>query len=389
VRGGNHGYRVRVIPGREFSQLVDSFNRMTESIEAHIRTITDQKQQLEAILNGMREGVMVLDYRGRIQTTNRAMERIAPFVSKKIGRTPMEVIMNPELQAACEKVLSGTDNFAAQPYNLQISLERDRVYDINIVRLRDTQNRIGAILVFYDMGEIKRLEKIRQDFVANVSHELRTPLTSIKGYTETLLAEEQQDIGAMRPFLEVILKNANHMTKIVDDLLRLARLDARQQPMHIAPIDAAPVLLDAWEACAPLAEHRGVQLRNEMPEEGIQVSADADQLVQVFINLLENAIKYSPEGGKVAVSCSLKGGRATFGVNDEGPGIPKADQQRIFERFYRVERHRSIQPGSSGLGLAICRHIILNHGGRIWVESPPADKSAGSTFYFTLPAEQV
>jgi two-component system phosphate regulon sensor histidine kinase PhoR len=222
--------------------------------------------------------------------------------------------------------------------------------------------------------------------VANVSHELRTPLTSIKGYAETLLAEGGESSDSHPDFLQIILKHANHMTQMVDDLLQLARLEAGRQPPELVAINAVQPLQSAWKACDSLATDKEIGLDILLPQEGVMVQADAEQLVQVFRNLLENGIKYSPKGGSLRVFCSLGSDVVTFQVRDEGQGIPLHAQQRIFERFYRVEKDRSDHTGSTGLGLAICRHIIQNHGGKIWVESPPQGESRGSAFFFTLPA---
>jgi two-component system phosphate regulon sensor histidine kinase PhoR len=384
IGSGDYGQRIRLDPGREFSPLARSINRMAERIETHIRNITAHKEQLEAILNGMTEGVMVLDSKGKIQAINHALAVIVPDPAASIGRRPLEVIRSPELQHASDRVLADEDECEHQPCNLQITTEGERVFDVSIVRFRDQQGGRGAIVVFHDISELKRLEKVRKDFVANVSHELRTPLTSVKGYAETLLSDNCEDSNAVRSFLQVILKNANHMTKMVDDLLQLARLEAHI-PVAVAPINAVEPLLSAWKACASLAGSKNIHLENALPEEGIQVLADYDQLLQVFRNLLENAIKYSPAGATVGVSCHLGAEVATFQVRDRGPGIPKQDQTRIFERFYRVGKDRRSNLGSTGLGLAISRHIIRNCGGRIWVESPPKGETTGSAFFFTLP----
>jgi two-component system phosphate regulon sensor histidine kinase PhoR len=225
---------------------------------------------------------------------------------------------------------------------------------------------------------------VRQDFVANVSHELRTPLTSIKGYTETLLAESQPPPEVLSSFLEVILKNTNHMVKMVDDLLQLARIEAGREVFESVRVDPTEALMAAWMACQPIAQGKQVSLANHIPPEGIKVWADSDQLIRVFRNLLENAIRYSPEGGAISVDCSLEAETVTIGVRNEGPSIAKYHQQRIFERFYRIEKTRGGDFGGTGLGLAICRHIILNHGGLIWVQSPNPGRTDGATFYFTL-----
>ena len=386
VGDGNYRERIRRYPGKEFSPLAQAINQMAESIERQIKTITEQKEQLGAILDGMTEGVMVLDSRGKIKTTNKALGRIVPDLPTSMGRRPLEVIRSHELQKACDQVLAGNHDSESQPLRLEIALDVGRVFDVNIVQFGDRQEGTGAIVVFHDISELKRLEKVRQDFVANVSHELRTPLTSIKGYAETILSEGIVGSDSAGDFVKIILKHANNMSKMVDDLLQLARLEARQRPLEYASVNAADSLNSAWKACASLAGEKNMRLENLLPEEGVVVRADAEQLEQVFRNLLENAVKYGPSGGKVTVSSADPApGIITFQVRDEGPGIPIQDQTRIFERFYRVEKDRTNHKGSTGLGLAICRHIIQNHGGKIWLESPPQGETTGSAFFFSLP----
>jgi two-component system phosphate regulon sensor histidine kinase PhoR len=385
VGSGDYRERIRRYPGKEFSPLAQAINQMAESIENQIKTITEQKQQLGAILDGMSEGVMVLDPSCKIKTTNKALGRIIPDLPTSMGLRPLEVIRSHELQKACDQVIGGNYPSESQPLRLEIALDVGRVFEVNIVQLRDQGEGIGAIVVFHDISELKRLEKVRQDFVANVSHELRTPLTSIKGYAETLLNEGVEGSDSAGEFLQIILKHANHMSKMVEDLLQLARLEASQLPPESVSVNAAEGLHSAWRACASLAEEKEMRLENLLPEEGILVRADSEQLEQVFRNLLENAVKYGPPGGRVTVSSDPGPEMVTFQVRDEGPGIPLQDQTRIFERFYRVEKNRANQDGSTGLGLAICRHIIQNHGGQIWLESPPQGKATGSAFFFTLP----
>lgn len=381
--------RIHASPGQEFYPLTQSINRMAESIESHVRTITEQKQQLEAVFDAMREAVMVLDTKGKIRSTNRSFSELVSGGSQVTGRRPLEVIVNLELQNACDGAMASAPDAENGPFSLQIALGQERTYDVNIVRIADSQPEAGAVVVFHDISELKRLEKVRQDFVANVSHELRTPLTSIKGYTETLLGEDQVEPQMLSSFLQVILKNTNHMVKIVEDLLQLARLEAQQSVPKPTSVNAENALLAAWKACAHHAEDKRLRLENELPGGGAWVSADFDQMVQVFRNLLENAIRYSPPGEALVVSCESRGEEVSFMIRDEGPGIPRQHQQRIFERFYRVEKHRSDNWGSTGLGLAICRHILRNLGGGIRVQSPNPGGTRGTTFIFTLPAAPV
>jgi two-component system phosphate regulon sensor histidine kinase PhoR len=383
---GNRSYKRRLsfLPGQEFYSLAWSMNKAAEQIEDQISLITKKLNQLEAVFNGMREGVMVLDANGRIQSVNRAFTELIPYVPQPIGRRPLEVIMNLELQDACNKVLSSIGNAGRLPYAFQMQLGGGNIYDVSLVKLRDEHEELGAIVVFHDITQLKRLERVRQDFVANVSHELHTPLTSIKGYTETLLSEGTHDPDTTASFLQIILKNSNHMVKIVKDLLQLARLEASERKITLSSVNASDAMGTAWKACLSLAEEKAVSLDSKLPEAGIWVSAEYDQLVQVFRNLLENAVRYSPPGQAISVSSRVEAGQVTFGVYDEGPGIPKQHQLRIFERFYRIEKHRGGFAGSTGLGLAICRHIIKNHGGLIWVQSPNSETRKGTSVFFTL-----
>lgn len=385
IESGDYRERIRRYPGKEFSPLAQAINQMAERIDDHIKTITEQKQQLGAILDGMSEGVMVLDSNGKIKTTNKALSIIIPDLSTAVGRRPLEMVRSHELQRACDQVISGDHESELQPLRLEIFLGPGRVFEVNIVQLGCQEEGIGAIVVFHDISELKRLEKVRRDFVANVSHELRTPLTSIKGYAETILTEGSEDSESAREFLEIILKHSNHMSNMVDDLLQLARLEAREQSIEFKSVNAVDALNSAWLDCSSLAGERSINLENLLPEEGVLVRADSEQLEQVFRNLLENAVKYGPLGGTVTIACDFDPVMATFQVTDQGPGIPIQDQPRIFERFYQVEKDRANHNDSTGLGLAICRHIIQNHGGRIWVESPPQGETRGSAFFFTLP----
>ena len=391
IGNGDYRRRLHLSPGGEFSLLAEAVNHMARGIEANIATITDQKTQLEAILDGMREGVMVLDAAGKVRVVNPALRRIAPVSGEVLGRLPIEVAPSPELQAACDRLLDVEAADAPAPGTLEIQFGPGRYYEVSLVRLGQEAEKSrrdpGAVLVFHDVSETRRLSRVRRDFAANVSHELRTPLTSIKGYAETLLAAAPDASPEKRRFLEVILKNANHMSKMVDDILSLTRLEEGPAPAPNAWADAALALADAARECEPLAEGRRLVLDNQLPAGELFVGCDPGQLTQVWRNLIENAIRFGPEGSKIAMTATLtpEAGTMTFGVLDQGPGIPPEERRRVFERFYRVERHRSKTPGSTGLGLAIVKHIVERHNGRVWVERGHGEMS-GAAFFFTLPA---
>lgn len=401
IGDGDYRHRIHLSPGGEFSALAEAVNHMARRIESHIATITDQKTQLEAILDGMREGVMVLDPAGRVRVANPALRRIAPVTGDVVGRRPIEVAPSAELQLACDRLLGGTGEDTPPVAALEIELGPGRFYEVSLVRLgrepAGDRRDHGAVLVFHDVSEIRRLSRVRRDFAANVTHEMRTPLTSIKGYAETLLSAAPELAPEKRRFLDVILRNANHMSKMVDDILTLARLEEQPavtdeerpagQTARPVGADAAAALADAVRECQPLADARRLAFDNQLPQEPLAVRCDGGQLTQVWRNLLENATRFAPEGSRIVMTAApdAKTRTVTFGVLDQGPGIPPDERQRVFERFYRVERHRSKTQGSTGLGLAIVKHIVERHGGRIWADRGRGEMT-GAAFYFTLPA---
>ncbi|MFO7840530.1 MAG: ATP-binding protein [Desulfosalsimonadaceae bacterium] len=380
---GNFSKRPEIFRSPEFAELSACINQMADRIQQNIEMITAQKQELEAVLEGMQEGVLVLDNTGHIRSINPALKKIVRSGAACIGQRPMEVFLNPEIQNVCDEILSG-----GQPENRRVTIDADSIYEVNPVRIPDG----GAVVVFHDISELVRLEKVRRDFVANISHELRTPLTSIKGYAETLMDREMRASREAEGFVRTILKNANQMTNIVNDLLELTSQQQKQQQQglpELAPVDAARCFSAAWETCMPMAEKKGIQVFNQLSAP-LPVQGETGTITRIFSNLLDNAIRHSPEGTAVRVFTLDKNDHLLFALRDEGPGIPKRHQKRIFERFYRVDKERSRASGGTGLGLAICRHAVQSMGGRIRVESPPDGHSRGTVFYFTLqkPAEK-
>lgn len=238
--------------------------------------------------------------------------------------------------------------------------------------------QVGAVAVFHDISELMRLERVRRDFVANVSHELRTPLTAIQGYAETLISLDGPP--ECRRFGEIILKHGIYLSRMVDDLLTLARLEGKGGSLELAPVDPREALAQATGMCREVLERRHCRVEQQIPPD-CRVMANQPHLTQVFRNLLENAGRYTPDGGSIRVNARQVGDSVVFRVTDDGPGIPRHDLERIFERFYQVERHRG--QASTGLGLAICKHIIERHGGSIRVESPAPDGSTALVFTLT------
>jgi two-component system phosphate regulon sensor histidine kinase PhoR len=375
---GHFSRRLHAVPGMEFRPLADAVNRMAQSIEDFVRTESDQKGQLEAILETMAEGVLVLDPKGRIRRANRALAEHFPAAAGAAGSQVVEIIPSPALQDAVINLLADTEGFGKMTA-LQIEPRPGEIFSVFLARPSgEAAHALGAVAVFRDITDLMRLETMLRDFVANVSHELRTPLTAIQGYAETLMdmAEVPQQ---GRRFAEIIRKHGMFLSGMVDELLMLSRLENNNTVLQRAPVDPAQTLSAAKQMLTREMEQARVSIEEDLAPD-MPVLADGAHLEQVFRNLIENACRYAPPESAIVVRMRPLGKEALFSVSDQGPGIPPDDLGRIFERFYRVEKHRG---NTSGLGLAICKHIIERHHGRIWVESPARD--AATSFFFTLP----
>ena len=382
---GKYQRRLRSVPGSEFAALADAVNRMAENIEEHVRTVADQAGQLEAILDTMNDGVLVLGPRGRIRRCNRALSAAFPSAAGAHGAQVVEVIPAPALQDAVEELLdrSAPRREQSPPERLQSRLQLEipagHFMAVHLSRPLAPTPEMGAVAVFHDITDLIRLERIRRDFVANVSHELRTPLTAIQGYAETLASLDTLPDDCRR-FGEIIRKHGAYLARMVEELLALARLESEEGSLTLLPCDPRDALNTAAAFCADALSGRRLHLAAALPDH-LRVMASPTHLGQVFRNLLENACRYAPEDSEIRVDAHVQGAEVLCRVRDQGPGIPAADLDRIFERFYRVEKHRGTS--STGLGLAICKHIIERHGGRIWAESPASD--AATALCFTLP----
>ncbi len=354
---------------------------IAELREAHAGALHAHTARLEAMLDSMIEGLVVLDARGRIALANRAAEVLFGFSRMMVGGTLLEAIRHHEVAALAARV--GTEGAVAE-HEVRLEGTEPRVLQISAVGLRDANGAAaGAVLVFHDVTRLRELEGVRQDFVANVSHELRTPLSLIKSTAETLLDGAKDDPAVATRFLEIIDKHANRLTLLIDDLLLLARLDSGRIEMKFQMLPLHDAAQDALDDFGIVARARGVTLTNAVPDE-LVARADPERLRQVLSNLIDNAIKYGRAEGNVTVGGrALSEERVELSVRDDGPGIPMEAKERVFERFYRVDKARSREQGGTGLGLAIVKNVMQAHGGEVRVESAPG---AGTTFFLTLPA---
>ncbi|MGL1861032.1 MAG: ATP-binding protein [Pseudodesulfovibrio sp.] len=377
---GDYGTRLRALPGGEFKPLAQSVNAMAKSIERNIRIIEDQKGQLQAVFEGMREGVMTVDAEGRIQSYNAALDEMFNLAETTLGRTPIEVTRRFEIQDLVDTLMSDAE---LNEISVQIDLMDSRTVEISGVPFIDHNGVRKVVLVFHDITEMKQSEKGFKDFVANASHQLRTPLTSIKGYTETLIDNPPAKPEDGRAFLETVLKNADHMDKVISSMLALAKSEQMGKALDLAPVSGREHLNRAVGDVTLWAEERNITICARTPDHEMLVMAESDGLLHVFHNLLNNAVKYSPDGGTITVSAEDDGESIVFCIEDQGPGISREHSIKVFERFYRVDENTIDGSGSSGLGLAICRRIVKNFDGDIWHDGYGED-TRGARFCFRL-----
>jgi two-component system phosphate regulon sensor histidine kinase PhoR len=383
ISRGNFDVKARPGTKGELSVIGDSINLMASEIRKQVEELTQEKETVKTILRGMSDGVMVVDAEGRIILINAVLENLLQEALDVTGRTPVEVIRSAELQDGFDAVLDTGETFKME---LSVAtLESDRVFDVTIARLMPQNRMQGAVAVFHDITDLKITEKMRKDFVANVSHELRTPLTSIKGYAETLFTEDIEDHSKIKSFAKIILKHGNRLSALVEDLLSLTRLESQSTPIIKKEFDIRKVLDASVLMVKPAAEAKSLGIHTESVPERTMVWADRDQVGQALINLLDNAVKYTPENGSVKVHFTETEDEFQVTVEDTGIGIPREHLNRIFERFYRVDKNRSREMGGTGLGLSIVKHIIQAHGGRVWVQS---ELEVGSSFSFSLPKKR-
>lgn len=375
---GNFQKRITDSPGREFDPLVEAINEMASSIENNIEVVSSQKIELQTILNGIRESLVALDHSGRIMSFNQSFKDTFNHYNHFFGKRPLEVFHNNELQEYCDEVISSE---FIRNKSLEIDF-KEKNYDVNIVS-PDDRRIIGAILVFHDITNIKRLENVRKDFVANASHELRTPLTSIKGYTETLLDNRELFENKGRDFLQIIIKNTNNMIRLLDDILQLSKIESEPEKIVVRDVPLQPLVEKAWVDCRHYIVNKNINFVMGLDDVCVTVRAEPEYLGHIFQNLFENSIKFVPDEGEIKVVCTLKNDMVHIGVQDNGPGIPREEQKRVFERFYRVKKFKNRVKGT-GLGLSICRNIISNMGGEIWVESPVPGTNTGCIVWFSL-----
>lgn len=360
----------------------DSENQIEElQRRFEARAVQIQTQQ-EALFNSMIEGLLLLDEAGRIQLANRAFNELFGITVDVRGKTVLEVLRQHELNEIVAKVAAQKQVLG---YELKLAGLTERWLQINAAAVFDADGKQrGTIVVFHDLTRLKQLERTREEFVANVSHELRTPLSLIKGYVETLLDGAKDNPEVETKFLQTIQRNSERLQFLIEDLLTISELESGRITMNLQSVRLHPLVDRVLEDFKTQAESRRVVLTNQVPE--LTARVDSERLQQVLGNLIGNAIKYGRSDGHVGVTGRMANGSIIeLCVQDDGPGIPAESLERVFERFYRVDKARSREQGGTGLGLSIVKHIVQSHGGKVWAKSDPGK---GAAFYFTLPAKQ-
>ena len=383
---------LREGPRDELSDLADSLNQTATRLDREIRLLSGERNRSSAILRSMVEGVAVIDAEERLVFYNRAFSEILNVdPASAEGRPLIEVVRNSELVGLIRRALHGAEGLQSditmgitQTQSFSITAAPVKALDASASGGAPQGKPSGAVVVLHDVTELRRLERVRQDFVANVSHEFKTPLTAIQGFAETLLAGALDDPQNNRRFLEIIRNHAIRLARLTNDLLKLARIEAGKMELEFSSVS----LLELIEACTETtllkANRKEITLEITVPPQLPPVRGDAALLRDVLQNLLDNAIQYTPARGHISVAAAAGPREAVVTVADTGIGIPLADSERIFERFYRVDAARSREAGGTGLGLSIAKHIVEAHGGKLWVESTVGQ---GSKFSFSLPLD--
>ena len=375
--------------------LEKKIKQLSDELKASFEHLEEQRARLETTFSGMTEGVLVTDQRGEILHLNPAFKEMFGLKEKPEGRSALEVLANVPCDDAIQEVIQ-----KGEPVEREITFEkpRQRVFQVHFSPMRRDQKLFGVVSVFHDLTEIRCLEEVRRDFVANLSHELKTPLTAIQGFSETLLEDSGGDEVRRRKHIEVIFRHATDLGHLMENLLNLSKIESGKEEIRTESIQLKPFVDHLLDRFSVRAEVRKIKIHNEVLKEAPPFQADPHKLNQILANLVDNAIKYTSEGGEIWIRTPslnplpLKGKREkgegvkcteyVIEVADNGPGIPQEDQSRIFERFYRVDKARSRETGGAGLGLAIVKHLVELHGGRVSVESKPGE---GSRFKIYLP----
>ncbi|GIM45533.1 PAS domain-containing sensor histidine kinase [Collibacillus ludicampi] len=384
IAEGDVNERVRFRSSDELGEVSESINVMASKIAQQIEDLTQEKSKLEGILTHMDSGVIVVDRSGNIKLINPAFGKIFEVQEEKfLGRWHWECLRSYGLSSMIDDVILHGEVMRKE---MNVYAPVERTLEVIITPIQGKHETImGAVAVLHDISQWRRLERMRSEFVANVSHELRTPITAVRGFAETLLDGALADPDTAKQFVQIIYDESSRLSRLVSDLLDLSQIEHNRSIMRMETIDVVQLLRSTFDKLCHQAEQNGLTLVGNWPEHPVSVEADSDRIAQVMINLVANAITYTPKGGEISAWMEEGDDHVTVHVKDTGIGIPPQDIDRLFERFYRVDKARHRRSGGTGLGLAIVKHILEAHHGTIQVQS---EVGKGSDFAFTLPKKQ-
>lgn len=380
--GGNLSPTVFLTADNELSELNNSLHEMAENLDQYLKKAVQERDRMETILTSMVEGVLAFDPCGRLILMNKTAEDMLSIsFLESAHHYFLEILRNHQI---ADLLKQGLADGKRQVREVKLSPENNEYYMVYVTPIIGKHKKCqGAIMVLRNVTKMRRLEQMRSDFVANVSHELRTPLTSIKGYVETLLDGALDNRETAQRFLEIMNSETDRLNRLISDLLYLSELEAGRTGVAKQDVEAGALISKVIEILKPLAEGKNVTIEFTVDSGAQNIRANPDMIEQVMINLLENAIKFSHEGGVVRVEVGMLEQGTAIRVIDYGIGIPAENLPRIFERFYRIDKARSRQFGGTGLGLSIVKHIVSRHRGQVQVES---EEDRGTTFTIILPA---
>lgn len=375
---------INVTSDDEIGELGRGLNYMSIRLHDTISQITEERNKVKAILTSMTDGVIAIDRKGSILLINPAIEKLFNIsYDKSVGKGLIEVVRNFDLEKFLHEALDSEIGITRE---LHMFVPDMKTFRISTAPLTNETGNVGAVAVLRDITAFRQVEIMKTDFVANVSHELKTPLTSIKGFVETLLDGALDDQETAKHFLEIINDETDRLNRLINDLLSLSRIEAKQRELNRVSLDLEKIINETVSILSPQAKEKDLAIKVNIKRPLQVIEADEDMIGQVLINLIDNAVKYTHEGGQVSISAETQKDRVKVAVADTGIGIPIDSIPRLFERFYRVDKARSREMGGTGLGLAIVKHILELHSGKIEVESIVGQ---GSTFTFYLPLKNA
>ena len=384
LQNKDYSARINADYSGEIGNLNTSVNALAASLQAHVNEIEESEKQLNSILSNLVSGVVLIDDKGKVDLTNHATERFLSKHTSKIDGKEYTYVFGPlGIDHLIETVIE--DNVKRHD-EAHIYFPEERILDVHIAPYysQGWQQR-GAIIVLHDITDIRRLEKMRSEFVANVSHELKTPITSVKGFAETLLSGDVPDEATAKQFMQIIYDESERLNRLITDLLELSKIEKQAMPLNITEVNLNEIIGNSTQTISKFARDKNITLHLPSDENPIYVEADVDRLGQIVLNLVANAVNYTSDNGDIYIDAEERSSKVVLTVRDTGMGIPEEALDRLFERFYRVDKARSRHSGGTGLGLAIVKHLVESHEGKIYVKSV---EGVGSTFTVELPKTQ-